>query len=168
MFIRHSIVILFCATILSTNAKAQAGMDRSTVAYAFIGKDKAKGIGVLHQGAKQWSLGLDVAIEGKRDDFTGGGYSEEDSWSVNAVIGFSVHDSDNWKIMPFGLIGARAYETSCPYGQSYLGYQCYADADPENEWKLNAGGGALIIFRKAAVGVRITGESTTAVVGFRF
>ena len=70
--------------------------------------------------------------------------------------------------MPFGLIGARAYETNCPYGQSYLGYQCYADADPENEWKLNVGGGVLIGIRRAVAGVRITGESTTVVAGFSF
>ena len=102
MRICHSIIVLFCTILLSANANAQTEMDGSTVAYAFIGKDKAKGIGVLHQGATQWSIGLDIAIEGKRDDFTGGGYSEEDSWSVNAVIGFAVLDNENWNIIPFG------------------------------------------------------------------
>ena len=162
--IHHSAVIFFCVLILSANVDAQ-----TTTAYAFIGQEKAKGIGVLHLApGRQWSFGLDLAVEGKRDDFSGGGYSEEDSWSVNAVIGFSAYNGTNWSIAPFGLIGARVYETSCPYGQSYLGYQCYADTDPDNDWKLNAGGGLLIGFRRVVAGVRITGESTTAVAGVRF
>ena len=33
---------------------------------------------------------------------------------------------------------------------SYLGYQCYADTDPESHWKLNYGGGVMVHFDRLA------------------
>ena len=62
----------------------------------------------------------------------------------------------------------RRYKVTCPAGQSYLGYQCYADTDPESHWKLNYGGGVMVHFDRLAFGVRVTGESKTAIVGLNF
>ena len=55
---------------------------------------------------------------------------------------------------------------TCP--KSYLGYQCYADRDPDKEYTVNYGVMATYSYKRAVFGVRATGESVQLLIGTRF
>ena len=157
-------VITVLALVLSGMAQAQPS---ARTVYGHLGEDSG-GAGFLLKGEKQWAIGADFGIEGKQVDRTGGRVKEESGLSFNLLVGIAAVETEHWRFVPFGLIGARRHEVTCPAGQSYLGYQCYADTDPESHWKLNYGGGVMVHFDRLALGVRLTGESKTAIVGLNF
>ena len=157
-------VITALALVLSGMAHAQPS---ARTVYGHLGED-AGGAGFLLKGEKQWAIGADFGIEGKQVDRTGDRVKEESGLSFNLLVGIAAVETEHWRVVPFGLIGARRYKVTCPAGQSYLGYQCYADTDPESHWKLNYGGGVMVHFDRIALGVRLTGESKTAIVGLNF
>ncbi len=70
--------------------------------------------------------------------------------------------SETFHVVPFGLLRARTYKTTC---SSYLGFRCY---EPQRYWKINYGGGVILNFNRVAVGVRATGESVAGIAGFNF
>ena len=151
--------------IMSTFAVAQSN-NMKTI-YAHAGKD-AGGAGFLYTGPRKWAGGFDFGIEGESEDFTGGGYEVENAWSLNLLWGINPFQNMKRSAVFFGLVGARTYKETCPTGQSYLGFQCYADADPDQHYKINYGGGIIVHLNRLAVGVRITGESETIIVGWNW
>ena len=160
--IAHVIMVL----AMALSGMAQAQPNAQTV-YGHLGKDSG-GAGILIKGEKQWVIGADFGIEGKQVDRTGGRVEEESAVSFNLLLGIAAFESARWRLVPFALLGARRYKVTCPAGQSYLGFRCYADTDPEGHWKLNYGGGVMVHLDRFAVGVRLTGESKTAIVGLNF
>ena len=114
------------------------------------------------------ALGVDFGVEGKREDLTFGGEKTEEGFSFNLLAGINPFKDKNRSVAFFGLLGARSYKTTCPTGQSYLGFQCYADYDPDTHYKVNYGGGLMIYFKRIAIGARITGESQTAILGWNW
>ncbi|WP_415392214.1 hypothetical protein [Paracoccus sp. SJTW-4] len=60
----------------------------------------------------------------------------------------------------------REAAADCP--DSYLGFQCYADTDPDTDYKGNFGGVLTVSVDRLTLGLRATGESTQMVAGFRF
>ena len=154
------------AFAMALSGLVQAQPNARTV-YGHLGKDSG-GAGILVKGEKQWVIGADFGIEGKEEDRTGGRITEERAFSFNLLLGIAAFENARWRLVPFALIGARRYKVTCPAGQSYLGYRCYADTDSEGHWKLNYGGGLMMHFDRLALGVRLTGESTTAIVGVNF
>ncbi len=157
-------VIMALVMVLSSTAHAQP--PQRTI-YGHLGGGDG-GAGVLFKGAKKWMVGADLGIEGEAIDRTGGRVKEESGLSFNLLLGVAAVETERWRVVPFGLIGARRYKSTCPAGQSYLGYQCYADTDEEDHWKLNYGGGLMVHFDRLAIGARMTGESKTAIVGMNF
>jgi hypothetical protein len=109
-----------------------------------------------------WALGVDAAMEGALRDATYGSVSTEQGYSFNALGGGSLRVGDG-RIGVAGLIGARATGRSCP--SSYLGYQCYADADPTVNYKLNLGGVVHVSFKRFLVGFRHTEQSDQVIAG---
>ena len=160
---RVIIAPVITALALALSGMAYAQPSARTV-YGHLGED-AGGAGFLFKGEKQWAIGVDFGVEGKQVDRTGGRVKEESGLSFNLLVGIAAVETERWRVVPFGLIGARRYKVTCPSGQSYLGYQCYADTDPEGHWKLNYGGGLMVHFDRLALGVRLTGESKTAIIG---
>jgi len=49
-----------------------------------------------------------------------------------------------------------------------VGSNTYADSAPDTDYKGNFGAVLTFIFDRTMVGLRVTGESTQALVGFRF
>ncbi len=163
--------------IISLPTKAQSDeplepYPYTTTFYAHVGGSSdgstTGGLGFLEVLGKsqRFALGLDFGIEGKREDQTYGSESIGNSYSFNMLIGLPVFYSEMFRIVPFGLLGARTYKTTCPTGGSYLGYRCYADYTPQQHWKINYGGGAILNFNRVAVGVRASGESLAGIAGF--
>lgn len=140
--------------------------DLNTI-YAHAWTD-AGGGGFIHQSKSIWVAGIDFGIEGEREDYTYGDRTTEKGWSANIIGGINPFPNKEYSAAFFGLLGARSVETTCPTGDSYLGFQCYADFEPEDDFEVNYGGGAIINIKRAALGFRITGESKTAILGFNF
>lgn len=118
---------------------------------------------------KKYLFGLDIAGEGTSFDSTSGQNSvAEQAWSVNLMLGRSLFKGGDFKLDGGVLVGVRDSSQRCPGGQSYLGFQCYADSDPEASYDVNYGVVLTTSFKAGLIGVRATGESTQALIGFRF
>ncbi|MDE0059739.1 MAG: hypothetical protein OXI22_03275 [Defluviicoccus sp.] len=138
--------------------------------YAHVGRGSDEitgGLGILWTGPRL-ALGADFGIEGKQQDQTGGRETIEDAVSINLLAGVSIFRNETLRIVPFALLGMRTYKTTCPTGQSHLGFRCYADYEPERHWKINYGGGVALRIGSMAVGVRATGESVAGMLGYNF
>ena len=147
----------------------QASSLNTIYAHAWRGDGNTDGGGgFIHQSKSMWVAGIDFGIEGEREDYTYGNRTTEKGWSVNIIGGINPFTNKKYSAALFGLLGARSIETTCPSGQSNLGFRCYADFSPEDDYKVNYGGGTIINIKRVALGFRITGESKTAILGFNF
>lgn len=115
--------------------------------------------------------GADLAGEGYSLDSTyGQNEATESALSLNLLWGKQI--SRNFSLL--GLIGVRDETSECQQ-QSFLGFQCYADEDPEVSYTVNYGVHAIYtvssyqLFRKEfSLGLRVTGESTQLTLGFTY
>jgi hypothetical protein len=110
--------------------------------------------------------GFDIAREGTMLDSTYGQNSLQQALSLNVLVGSNLSKTENMRIDASALIGMRESFSDCP--SSYLGYQCYANTAPSTDYKFNYGVVVSFTFDKVSLGVRATGESTQAILGFRF
>lgn len=130
---------------------------------AKTGNDKAYALGFMklsNSNERQW--GFDVSGEGTM--YHNG--SPETANSVNLLVGSKLGQSDFGRVDGAFLIGMRGKSSSCP--QSYLGYRCYADQDPSVKFGLNYGVVLTWSYKSILVGIRATGESKQALLGYRF
>ena len=113
-------------------------------------------------------IGFDIAGEGTMLDSTYGGYDDlAQGTSYNFLYGADISQSKNDKIHIGLIFGFIETEADCP--DSYIGYQCYADAEPDYEYDFN-GGGFLnySINQSLNLGLRATSNSTQVTFGFKF
>ena len=110
--------------------------------------------------------GLDFAGEGEMLDSTFGGDSLRQALSVNFLIGGNLGKTETMRVDAAAILGARESVADCP--DSFLGFQCYADREPDVEYDFNYGGLISLSFRKVSIGVRATGESAQAFLGWVF
>ena len=120
----------------------------------------------LNQGTDAvW--GLDFAQEGSMLDST---YRQnravKQATSYNLLLGRNIIRSEGSRLDFAILIGARERTSDCP--NSFLGYACYANEDPDISYSGNFGALLTWSFSKVTIGVRATGESTQALLGVRF
>ncbi len=112
-------------------------------------------------------IGFDVGGEGTLLDSTWGQRSAvKQANSYNLLVGKNLMKNESSRFDATFLVGMRRSTTSCP--SSYLGYQCYADAAPDNKYDLNYGLVLAVSYKSVMVGVRATGESAQALLGLRF
>ena len=150
--------------------------DGGNTIYGGVGTESMFGVGALFDKSNQIVYGFDIAREGTMTDRTGGRASlyysivprdTKSAVSINAIVAKSAKMKHGDFV--FGaVIGIRTTKRECAGSQSYLGYDCYADADPKVSYKFNGGG--MLGWRndKIFAGVRITGESNALLLGFRF
>ena len=86
--------------------------------------------------------------------------------SVNLLVGSNFGKSDFGRLDGAFLVGMRGKTSDCP--KSYIGYRCYADGDPAVKFGLNYGVVMTWSYKSILVGIRATGESKQALLGFRF
>jgi hypothetical protein len=160
------------------NATPTADAAGRTTFYIGGGKSRDEGefesdktpfsIGIMHQVAgRKLILGGDIGREGTMLDSTWGQYEAvEQATSYNFLIGANIVDTGRFKTNAALLVGMREETSEC--SSSYLGYQCYADTAPENEYTANIGAVVSFSFDRVSLGVRATSESTQLLAGFRF
>ena len=153
-------------------AQADGGGDR--LLYVASGKssdaisakarnEQAASIGFIklsNNGQRQ--LGLDIGSEGTMLNNS----SPKTATSFNLLLGSNFANSDYGRIDGSFLVGMREKSSYCP--PSYLGYPCYANQDPTVKYSLNYGAVVTWSFKNVMVGIRATGESKQALLGFRF
>ena len=111
--------------------------------------------------------GLDISGEGvKKDSTWGQNNANSRASSYNVLVGKNLMRSETSRIDGALLIGMKEESTSCP--RSYLGYQCYADTEPDSTYGFNSGLALLWSNAKLMIGARVTGQSTQALLGFKF
>ncbi|CAM3695933.1 hypothetical protein [Paracoccus yeei] len=125
-------------------------------------------LGFMHQSPNsRLILGFDIGREGTRLDSTWNRDQDpRQATSYNLLIGGNLFDNGRYRTDAALLLGARESFAECP--DSYLGYQCYADQEPETEYKGNIGAVVTVSVDRFTVGLRATGESAQILAGFRF
>lgn len=125
-------------------------------------------VGFTHQPANGKAVwGFDIAREGTLLDSTyGRDRSVSSATSFNLLFGRNVVETDALRFDGALLLGIRQSSKECH--SSFLGFQCYADRDPETDYKANFGAVTTVSFRRMVLGARATGESAQILAGFRF
>jgi len=119
-------------------------------------------------GGRDFMFGMDLSGEGTQGDSTYGYDSIEQGLSLNFLFGGNIISKSDFKVDFLLLLGAVQTSTYCSEGDSYLGYQCYADSEASGEYDLNYGALLTASYKKVMVGIRATGESVQALIGLRF
>lgn len=170
-------IIAVCAALLTgSSATAQEGHRA-----LYVGIGGAGGEGPSESDATPWSiggyastpnkviLGFDFAQEGTSFDWTANrGGAVKQGQSFNFLLGYNLARSENFNFDAALLVGFKETEVTCPSGQSVLGFQCWADYDPESDYELNYGVLLTTTIQRAVLGIRATGESVQGIVGWRF
>jgi len=115
-----------------------------------------------------WTVGMDIAGEGTAYNNTTG-YSDEpeQGYSINLLVG--VHRRMGaWDVGAAPLVGMRETGKHCASGDSYLGYECYADEAPRLDFTVNVGAVGHVAYRHLSLGVRRTNASGEVLLGYRF
>jgi|SaaInl5LU_22_DNA_1037371.scaffolds.fasta_scaffold27240_4 hypothetical protein len=120
-------------------------------------------VGFIGKTNDSW-WGVDLAGEGYSLDSTYNQDEDLDSaLSLNVMWGKEI--TENFILM--GVLGARDKASECN-SQSYIGFQCYADSEPEVSYGINYGINAIYMFEKITLGTRITGESSQLTFGYKY
>ena len=125
-------------------------------------------LGFLYTPAKSsWNVGFDLAGEGAARNNTTGHYDDvEQAFSLNLLAGANVRLGQDARIGVSALLGARSTNKEC--AESYLGYECYADAEPTISYTVNFGGLAHLSYKQLMVGARRTAQSAQVLLGYLF
>tara|TARA_B100000965_G_scaffold94529_1_gene77211 strand:- start:967 stop:1557 length:591 start_codon:yes stop_codon:yes gene_type:complete len=125
-------------------------------------------IGVLTDMGNDSIIGFDISGEGTMLDSTYGGYDDlAQGTSYNFLYGVDISENKNDKVHIGVVLGFVETEADCP--DSYLGYQCYADEEPDYEHEFNGGGFLTYSFNQSLnIGLRATTNSTQLTIGFKF
>lgn len=108
--------------------------------------------------------GVDIAGEGTMLDSTSNQNEAIDQgFSINLLFGGDVTGNVTAGV----LLGAVETSQDCDQ-QSYLGFQCYADTEPNSDYDFNYGVWGMYKFSGFAVGARISGESQQLTFGIDF
>jgi hypothetical protein len=111
--------------------------------------------------------GLDISAEGKMLDSTWNqNKALSQGTSYNLILGKNISRLESSRIDAAIVVGMRESTSECP--RSYLGYQCYANTEPDIGYKFNYGALITWTHTKMMLGIRATGESTQAIVGYKF
>jgi hypothetical protein len=125
-------------------------------------------LGYLYRAANSkvyW--GIDVAGEGTSLNNTSGNVNVvEQGLSFNLLVGRTLNLGSHWRAGAGVLAGIRLTGKSCP--DSYLGYQCYADEEPKEDYAFNYGAMLHLSFEKVLIGARASGESLQVMFGIAF
>ena len=129
--------------------------------------DRPMSIGFLSNANPSGSVwGLDFSGEGTKLESNGSRTTVKQGTSINVLFGTNLSKSETTRFDAALLLGGRTSSSTCP--TSYLGYQCYADEPPKTSYDFNYGVVATVSYKNLMLGVRATGESTQALIGFRF
>lgn len=124
-------------------------------------------IGFMHQPAgRKLIVGVDLGREGTLLDSTWGqNAAVSQATSYNLLVGGNLVETGSFRTDAVLLLGLREETSDCP--ESYLGFQCYADAAPDTSYKADLGAVITLSFDKVTLGLRATGEGTQMIAGMR-
>lgn len=134
----------------------------------FENDDTPLSIGFMHQlENRKLILGADIGREGTMLDSTWNMNEQvKQATSYNFLIGANLVEKSHFRADAALLIGVRESAADC--AGSFLGFQCYADTEPDTDYKGNFGGVITLSYDRMTLGLRATGESTQILAGLRF
>lgn len=178
MKIMKYLQVFLTAALFAVSAAAYA--DDSGENLIYIGAGSAQSGDKLKSSSTPISLGY-LRISNASDvvwgfDYSGEGTMLDSTWGMNSsvkqanafniLIGRNISKNENSRFDAALLLGGRETFSTCP--SSYLGYQCYADTAPSTSYKLNYGALVTFTYKSYMLGLRATGESAQAIIGYRF
>jgi len=111
--------------------------------------------------------GLDFAGEGTMLDSTyGQNKVPAQAISFNFLLGKNFTKSESSRFDGAVILGGRQTVQECP--ASYNGWQCYADRAPNTSYGFNFGVLIAFTYNGITLGARATGQSSQAIIGWRF
>lgn len=127
-------------------------------------------IGYLYRwSSAEYFVGLDFSGEGiALNNTSGRRNAPQQGVSTNLLFGPTWDlDIGGPRIIGAGfLLGVRTTEVSCP--DSFLGYRCYADRSPEEDFSWNVGLSVHLVVPTWLLGIRVTTQSGQVTFGFNF
>ena len=162
--------LITCIALLiaAAPALAQEGGPGARTIFLHGGDDVAGGGYLYRRPLNRWAFGFDITQEGERRDLTRNQNELVDATSFNAIVGIATPAGGRWGAALVGIIGLRSERTTCPYGQSYLGYRCFADTPAQDDWVGNFGVGLLFSVGRVSFGVRATDLNEAVSIGWNF
>ena len=169
---------MMALAVLTTASAVSAAGDGNNIVY--IGAGPARSDSPQESDRTPFSLGflrvsqlsdavfgIDIAGEGTRLDSTWGqNQAVEQGVSINFLFGRNLSRSANSRFDAALVIGARHKTADCP--PSYLGYQCYANTEPDVTYALNYGVLFAWTTGRLMMGLRATGASAQGLIGFSY
>jgi hypothetical protein len=173
---RTKVSILILAALFS--ASAYANEERENI--IFLGAGPAEKGNILKNSDPPFSVGYIRSTKGSETvwgfDISGEGTMLDSTWgqsralsqgtSYNFLYGKNLTKSTSFRFDALLLVGLREKVAECP--RSYIGYQCYANTQPDTSYAGNVGAIAAISYERITLGFRVTAESKQALIGFRF
>ncbi len=138
----------------------QSGLDKSS--------DTPWSVGYMYNSEHNNTFwGIDIAGEGTSLDNTSGKYNQvTQGLSFNVLAGKNLNFNQDWRAGIGVLLGASQTAESCP--DSYLGFRCYADREPDTSYDFNYGGLLHVTYKRVLAGARVTPESYQVILGLAF
>lgn len=166
-------ILTASALVFSIVTPAMANNNLENVIYVGGGSAKEDSYGntggspatlgyIRQSNIKYFVWGVDISGEGPMYHNS----MPKKSTSFNIIFGNNFHKTESGRLDAGFLIGMREKSSSCP--RSYLGYSCYADADPSVKYTGNFGGIITWTQNKFMIGARVTDQSKQVILGLRF
>ena len=175
---KNATVLAFLAFTVFTAANAQETLPNDE-ALIYLGLGGAKQANETTNGNSPLSLGImylrnegtfygfDIAGEGTSLDSTYRRDKEPvQAFSYNLIIARNISKSDNKRFDGGLLLGFRQGAKDCP--DSFIGYACYADTNPQIDYNVNYGAVLMYSFEKVSFGLRVTDASVQFLIGRKF
>lgn len=163
-FLFSVIVFLSFATTVAADNTVYFGMGQGKTATASQNGDNPWSLGFISNTS---GFGFDIAGEGTVLDST---YNQnrapKRAMSYNLIVSSGLTEGGLIDIDAGFLVGFRQATKDC--ADSYLGYACYADAEPDIDYEFNYGAIMLLGFDTFVVGARVTAESSQLTLGLKF
>ena len=166
-FLRTILVQLTLLAFTIQSSQSQGAL------YVAKGK-KSFAAGAILNFNSGFAFGLDFGTDGKKEDSTHG--YEKPRNNLVLLLSPGIHIHKEGKTLGFTLlfmIGARQTGTYCPSGDSHLGFRCYANEEPSDEYQAAFGffgaiSGAVSPKNNILLGAKVTDTSTGLALGFWF
>lgn len=173
-----NIILALLLSFTAFQVQAQSVEDRRGAIYFGVGSantdsefesdDTAWSLGYLSlSDSDSFVWGVDISGEGTMLNSTSRRNNEvEQGFSFNLLLGKNLLQFDTFRTDFSLILGGRQSSKECP--DSSIGYECYADSEPDTSYKFNYGAALTFNYNSLFIGIRATGESTQGIVGYRF
>lgn len=144
-----------------------AGAGNAENSSEFVSDNIPWSLGYLYKTENNNLFGVDISGESTLIDNTSGQNNTiRQGISFNLSVGRNINFNSESGTKIGLLIGTKQTGKSCQ--DSYLGFQCYADATPDIDYEVNYGGILQLFYKNVSIGARVTEDSQQMTIGILY